>query len=123
MEEFMIDFKIEQSDDKRILTINGELTIQNADALQDILIHSLEYAEHLVLNLENVTDVDLSGLQLLFSACKTTMELKKDFTLNGNCPEVFKEAARDAGYSLHTGCGSGCNKMCLWMVGDDEQKN
>ena len=120
----MIDFKVEQSDDKRILTINGEMTIQNADALKNILIQSLEYENDLVLNLENVTDVDLSGLQLLFSAYKTRMELKKDFTLNGNCPEVFKEAAGDAGYSPHTSCGSGCNKICLWMSGDnDEQKN
>ena len=109
----MIDFKVKQSDDKRILFINGELTIQNASELKRILIESIDNSEHVVLNLDNVTEVDLSCLQLLYSAHKTAAKSNRRFTLNNNCPEVFKKAVKDTGYLRHFGCEYDCDIRCL----------
>lgn len=109
----MIDFKVEQSDDKRILLINGELTIQNASELKRILMESINNSEHVVLNLENVTEMDLSSLQLLYSAHRTAAKSNRRFTLSNNCPEVFKKAVKDTGYLRHFGCESDCDMRCL----------
>ncbi len=117
----MFDFKSERTEDKTILTINGELTIQNAAALQGALIESLEGTEHLVLNFENVTEVDISCLQLLCSAHSTIIKLNRSFTINSSCPEAFKKAAVDSGYLQHETCATDCDKNCLRTETDYSQ--
>ena len=109
----MIDFKIEESDNKKTLIINGELTIHNAAAVQGVLIRSLESQDDLTISLEAVSDVDLSFLQLLCSAYKTSKELNTHMTMAGNCPEVFKDTSRNAGYLQKSGCRFDCKKSCL----------
>jgi anti-anti-sigma regulatory factor len=110
----MIDFKAEESGNNTILTISGELTIQNASALQGIFIRSLESSSNLTVNLEGVTDLDLSFLQMLCSLHRTSTDLKKNLALTGRYPEIFRDAVKSAGYSRRSGCGSNNNKNCLW---------
>jgi len=111
----MFDFHVNKEQDKNTLTISGELTIQHAAALHEALLSALEDADTLVLNLENVTGADLSCLQLLYSAYTTVDKRDKCFRLSGNCPEVFREAAREAGYLSDAGCGAHCDKGCIWV--------
>ncbi len=110
----MLDFKVEQEGEEKRVTISGELNIENASALKDILISSLEKTESVVVNLENLTDVDLSCLQLFCSAYKTADASGKCFTISGNCSLVFKDAIKDARFLQNAGCGLPCEKRCLW---------
>jgi len=115
----VFDYKADRTEDKTVLTVNGELTIQNAAAFRDVLLEYLEKTGHLVLNLENVTEVDLSCLQLLRSAQITTTELDRRLTMDGGCPESFRKAAADSGYLREEACDpSDCNKSCLWTEAD-----
>jgi len=115
----VFDYKAEQTEDKTVLTLNGELTIQNAAVFRDVLLESLEKTGHLVLNLENVTEVDLSCLQLLCSAQMTTKEPDRRLTMDGGCPEAFRKAAAESGYLRDDVCKpSACNKSCLWTEAD-----
>ena len=113
-------FKVEESDDKKILSINGELTIQNAAELQKVLIECLEETAHLTLNLENVTEMDMSCLQLLCSAHKTTVKADKHFSIDGRASSFFQEAVNVSGYQQFTGCELDKNSSCLWVDGNDE---
>jgi anti-anti-sigma regulatory factor len=110
----MIDFKAEESDDNTTLTLSGELTVQNAAAVQAIFIRSLESSLDLTVNLKDVTELDLSFLQLLCSLHRTSTDLKKNLTLSGNGPEVFRDVVKSAGFLRRTDCGLDCNKNCLW---------
>lgn len=110
----MIDFKAEEADNNTTLTISGELTVQNASALQGIFIRSLESSSNLTINLKDVTDLDLSFLQLLCSVHRTSTDLQKNLTLSGPCPEIFRDVVRSAGFLRRTGCAYDCNKNCLW---------
>ncbi len=110
----MIDFKVEDLGSEKTLTINGELTIENATALQGIFIRSLDTSEHLIVNLEKASAIDLSFLQLLCSVHKTSSDLKKQLTLSVMCQEIFRNAVKEAGLLRHTGCGFECDKSCLW---------
>ncbi len=111
----MFDCKVEESDDKKTLTINGELKIQDAAELQKVLIESLENTEHLDLNLENVTGIDMSCLQLLCSAHRTMSSLDKRFTLSSSYSEIVREAVNDSGYQQFKGCESDKDESCLWV--------
>ncbi len=110
----MIDFKAEESDNNTTLTIRGELTVQNAAALQGMLIRSLESSLNLTINLKDVTEMDLSFLQLLCSVHRTSTDLKKNLTLSRHCPEVFRDVVKSAGFLRRTGCVLDCNKNCIW---------
>ena len=111
----MPGFKVEQSGKKKILTIDGALTVDNVSELRNILEDLIDTADNVVLNVANVTEADMFCVQLLCSAHKTSIELKKSLALSGNCSEAFRKAVRDSGYSQHKGCKLDTNESCLWL--------
>lgn len=114
-----MDFKLEQSGAVGVLTLNGALTIGCAEELKATLMKSLERVEHLVLNLGTVEEVDLSCLQLLCSAHRTSTRLNKQMTIAGGRPEAFRRAVCAGGYGRHVGCSFDIHKTCLWLGGND----
>lgn len=118
----MIDFKVEESGDKRTLTVNGELTIHNAAAIQGVLIRLLESREDLHISLKEVSEVDLSFLQLLCSAHKTSKDLNTHITMSGDCPEIFRDAVRTSGLLQDSGCRFNCDKNCTGTELHEEPK-
>jgi anti-anti-sigma factor len=113
-----MDFSIEQSGSVGVMTIGGELTVQHADELKAALMRSLDAVDHLILNFDRVTEIDLSCLQLLCSAHRTSAKLRKQLTIAGNHCNMLKQVIEAAGYSRHIGCAFDCNKSCLWMGGN-----
>jgi anti-anti-sigma factor len=113
----MIDLEMEDSGEMGVLTMDGELTIQRAAELKTALISSLASVEHLVLNLEKVAEVDLSCLQLLCSAHRTSVRSNKRLTWAGNRPESLARTVGDAGFVRHKGCVLDRDKSCLWVGG------
>ncbi|GBE02725.1 STAS domain protein [bacterium BMS3Bbin06] len=110
-----MELQVEQSGDIERLTFAGELTVQHSDKLRVSLMRTLDSVNHVFIDLENVTSVDLSCLQLLCSACHSSQKLNKLLTITDKRPEIFKKAIEDAGYSRHVGCASTINKSCLWI--------
>ena len=100
----------EQSDGSETITLAGELTISSADELKEVLINTLSVNDHIALNLEQVTEVDLSFLQLLCSTHRTAIKMIKTLIRTGTCPESLKKIAEHSGYARHMGC----EKNCLW---------
>ena len=111
----MLECKVKKARGKKVLNLKGELTIVNSSELRDILRDALSTSKNVELNLENITDVDLSFLQLLCSAHRTSLKSEKSFSIHGSYPEVLSEAARDAGFPLPKGCKLDCNNSCLWL--------
>ena len=111
----MIECTVEQSDEKKILTLEGDLTIIHVAELKKILQDAIDNSNHIELNLDKVTDVDLSCLQLFCSAHRTSLNLKKTISIGSNHPDVFREAIRDAGFPLNKGCERDPDGSCLWM--------
>jgi anti-anti-sigma regulatory factor len=114
----MADIKVEKKGKERLLVINGGLTIEYAVELKEALQKSLKDGEHVSLDLSNVTEMDLSSLQLLCSAHKTSVNLNKTLELMQNTGEVFKETVMKAGYKRYSGCTKETEKSCLWMIGE-----
>lgn len=112
----MIDFKVKGRGKGKVgvLRMDGELTMQNAGEFKEALMRSLEKTKEVVLDLEKVTKVDLSFLQLLCSAHRTSVKLKKSLMIGSNCPDIIKRSVEDAGFSRHEGCHLGKDKSCLW---------
>jgi len=111
----MIECTVQQSDERKILTLEGDLTIIHAAELKKILLEAIENSPHVDLNIDKVADVDLSCLQLLCSAHRTSLNLNRTISIASNHPEIFREALRDAGFPLNKGCELDPDGSCLWI--------
>jgi len=100
--------------DREVLVIAGELNIEHAQALKETLLQSLTGTGPLLLNLENVTAIDLSCLQLLCAAHRSWLKANRELTV-ASYSSVFCQTARDAGYSREMGCSIEADRSCLWL--------
>jgi anti-anti-sigma factor len=107
-------FMKEESGQAGTLHLAGELDIRNASELKEVLREAQDAVERLALNLEGVTGVDVSALQLLCSVHRRAMKSDKHLTVIGNAAAPFRRALRDAGYEREQGCPSDRDQTCLW---------
>ncbi len=104
------------SSEKGILHLEGDLTLPTAAELRALLIKSLIDADSVTVRFGAVQDLDLSCLQLLCSAHRSAVRLKKQIRFEGNLPKVLQETAEAAGYSRVKGCQLDTEKSCLWVA-------
>jgi anti-anti-sigma factor len=94
------------------LKIEGDMTIQNAEAIKSAFIELINNAVNLDLSISSTTDIDVSGLQLLCSVHRTLKKLNKNFIISTPIPETLKEIIKTAGYYKSKGCFTDDNKIC-----------
>lgn len=110
-----MDFQIEESTKTGRLILNGEMGIQQAAALKDQLLNVQESVENLVLDIEGVTGLDVSALQIFCSAHRTFIKLQKEITFAGPLPPAWTDFVEVAGFAREKGCSVDSNNTCLWM--------
>lgn len=110
-------FLQENDDDRGKLVLQGELTVEQILPVRDNLKNALEAVRSLDIDLEEVTEIDLSFLQILCAAHRTALKTGKTLKLAGNPPQVFLQAMEDNGYSRQSGCSLDAGKTCLWVSG------
>ena len=97
-----------------MLTLGGELTIEQAVEIKKVLITALGNTTRLILDLENVREADLTCLQLLCSAHRMSVRLNKRLILSGKRSEAFRNLCKTAGFQRHTGCVLDEQESCIW---------
>jgi len=107
--------EFQQTGDAGALILSGEMTVRQVSELRTVLAQSLASVNRLALRLEDVGDMDLSFLQLLCSAHKTSALLMKELTLVAPAPS-FTRAVREAGYVSHSRCTQGIAEGCFWSA-------
>jgi len=110
-----MNFQIEASTKTGRLILNGEMGIQQAAALKDQLLNVQESVEHLVLDVESVTGLDVSALQIFCSAHRTFIKLRKEITFAGPLPPAWTDFMEAAGFARGKGCSVDSGNTCLWM--------
>ena len=110
-----ITFQEQQSGKQGNLTLDGNLTVNQAEELRMLLIKALIDAEHVQVDFGPVSEVDLSCLQLLCSAHRSAGRMKRRLSLSGRWPEPFEKTVKEAGYTRLTGCRFDVDHNCLWV--------
>jgi anti-anti-sigma factor len=114
MMEMECTFK--KSNNKGVVSFNGDMTVQHAAEIRDVLIKALEETDEVLLDFEQVGTVDLSALQLMCSAHRTAVVLKKTLAYAGVPPDTYRNAIEEAGYLRATGCKLDSTKSCIWAA-------
>ena len=100
------------------LVLTGELGIQRAEELHQILLHALDQAQWLEVDLSQAREVGLCCLQLICSAHRSARQHGKRLTIRpGVSPELGKALAR-AGFSRPQGCVGPEDPGSLWSMED-----
>lgn len=110
-------YKIEPSGSALMVILNGEATIESAVELKNVLLKAMESSDDIIINIESLTAIDLSFLQLLCSACRSCLKLGKKLSLSGKYPDFYNRMVRNAGYFRQRGCEIDSNDSCLWKRG------
>jgi len=80
------------------VTLEGNLTVHNAARLREALLEALSKSEHIHIDLSAVGDVDLSCLQLLWSATNTAKKEGKRISFNKAMLETLNDISALAGF-------------------------
>lgn len=95
------------------LDFSGPLTVKNAAELKDVLLSTLDEEETMIINLAEVTEIDLSSLQLLCSVHQYALKNGKEISLN-DPEENLLSAGKVAGFHSGKKCRYEKNNGCLW---------
>ncbi len=112
-----MDMKKKVASKTEVVTFSGDLTIENAQELQKILLAAMDNAAELLLTFENVTATDLTFVQLLCSAHRTAVRSDKIMKLASPRPEVLMAAVRETGFIREKGCILDTQASCIWKEG------
>jgi len=99
------------------LCFEGELTVKRAPEIRELLLKSLSKSQRVEVEIGEVTNVDLSFLQLMCSAHRSAGERGKSLVLFNQDELLFTEAKEIAGFINGKKCKHNLNNNCLWMEG------
>ena len=98
------------------LNLSGSLTVKNAAGIRDDLLKALDGNNIINIHLEEVSEVDLSSLQVVCAAHRYALAKGKTFNLND--PDgILISAGRAAGFSDGEKCRFAKDNECLWKEG------
>jgi len=109
-----MDVDITRSAETNVLKLKGSWTVKRANELKRVLLEILNSCEHMVIDLEELTDLDLSSMQLFCSAHRTSLRDGKHLALYERKSQSLKQMVREAGFVRTLGCHKDPNKNCLW---------
>lgn len=110
----MIEFRIRKRKNEHVLSVKGDLTIQVAERFHQGLTRLLKKDTSLEINLEKTEQIDLAGIQLVYSAIKSLGSHK--LTIKGE-PDTMFSLAETAGLIQENNCLIKNDNECLWVIG------
>lgn len=102
-----------------IVHLAGRMTIHHAGEVRDALLAACNESTGLTCNLEQVSELDLAGLQLLCATHKSCCSAGKEMAIAGLEREELQEAIKSAGFVRHIGCMKDEKTRCFWAGGTE----
>ena len=113
-----MDLKMEKTGNTFTVKMGGPLTIEHAAKLKTFISNMPGEAQEILLDLDGVTDLDLSCIQLLCSANLSFDKTSKRLIWKSAQTEVITHALSEAGYTREMVCHEKPCNNCLWK-GED----
>lgn len=107
------------SSDGSTLSISaaGRLAIDTAPALHSLLLEQSSPVTYIQLDLSSIDEIDLVGMQLICSACRTALDAKKHFNFAGCMAPDVRKAIDTVGLQRQTTCKHNADLPCIWCGG------
>ena len=115
----MIDMKIKKNGKIGEISISGDMVIQHVTELKNYLLDEFKNYGRLKVDIENVSSIDLSHLQLLCSTHKFALKQNKHFELGDKIQDSCKDKFRLSGMFNHLGCDFNENSNCIFEIPEE----
>jgi ABC-type transporter Mla MlaB component len=112
-----MDIETMHRSETRVLKLEGLCTIDHAQELKELLMTALKENAWVTADLQGVTEVDLSCLQLLCAAHRAFLAENKELAIHDKRSGAFRRLVREAGFERTLGCHNDPMKSCLWKGG------
>lgn len=101
----------------REIGISGAMTIHHAGEIRTALLDALGTADEIRMEIKQVREIDLTGLQLVCSAHQTSVFMKKQFKIGSGCADSVTSTIKASGFARHVGCVRDQDQSCIWIQG------
>lgn len=101
----------------RVVVIKGSMTILHGAEIKQALLEAMAAADTVILDLTEVTEVDVIGMQFVCATHRAALADGKRFSLRQAGNQVVDAAVRAAGISRAAGCLHGAERSCAWVEG------
>ncbi len=100
-----------------IITSGTRLTIENASEFSRLASEALEASNNVAIEFEPTVEIDITGVQILCSACKSAASNGKTFSFQGPQPQALADIIAKSGAERHTVCKHNNDSTCIWFGG------
>jgi len=115
----MMSGPVRQGDDGRSeVVLGGRLTIETASEVAGTIRQALEGGGPVSLSFDEVSEVDLTIIQILCAACRMASARSQEFMLSGTVPPLINRLVDEAGGTRLTPCRHHAETMCIWFGGE-----
>lgn len=95
-----------------VITFKGSQTIEKAEIIKKTLVEAIKgKKKEILINLSGLEKVDLSFLQLLYSASLEAVGKKKKLSISGEVPDSFLDMIYLSGFNRLISTGTGSNHL------------
>ncbi|MBI4978492.1 MAG: STAS domain-containing protein [Spirochaetes bacterium] len=110
----MFTIETERQDDVLVARIKGDATIDHAKALQQGLLAAVNEGRDIVLDTNEVTEADISFMQIIDATHKLLMKRKHTISFcNNHVSQAVVNAAKHSGFFAQRRCSADCKCYCL----------
>jgi anti-anti-sigma regulatory factor len=100
-----------------VITGGDRLTIENAADFLRVARDALDSSTSVAIEFEPTLAIDITGLQILCSACKSAALSGKTFSYSGNQPPALTDLIASCGAERHAVCKHNNDSTCTWFGG------
>ena len=95
-----MNFSVNPLEKSGILTFEESLTIQYIAEIKALLEDAISQVDSVFLDFENVKEIDVAGLQVMYSACETARSLNKVIKNKSNLPPLIQQILEQTGFNF-----------------------
>jgi len=110
-------FTLSVSGDASIISSSNCLTIEAVDDFARIIREAFDRTTHILIEFDPLLEIDITGLQILCSACKSAAACGKTFSYRGALPQTLTDIISRSGAERHPVCKQNNNSTCIWFGG------
>lgn len=100
-----------------VITSGDRLTIENAADLSRIIRESLDMASVVQIEFEPAVEIDITGVQIICSACRSAAQIGKIFSFHGPQPQSLTDIIAVCGAERNAICKHNNDSTCIWFGG------
>jgi anti-anti-sigma regulatory factor len=100
-----------------VITSGERLTIEHAADFSRLIRNALDTAHVVNVEFEPTVEIDLTGIQILCSACRSAAQVGRRFSYLGTQPQALIDIIAVCGAERHAICKHKNDSTCIWFGG------